>query len=200
MLGAVESRPLAGLLARSAAADVSRSAALNQFLAGVEKRAFFMANAAVGNQADALDIVQDAMLTLADKYARKPEAEWKPLFYRILQNRITDFHRRNAVRRRFFAPRPAAREDLDVDPVDLAQGPAAVEPGNRSALDDATAKMLELVPALPRRQQQAFLLRTLEGLSVAETARAMKCSEGSVKTHYSRAVHSLRSELEEYWQ
>ncbi len=200
MLTVAARGPLGGPRAFCSGADVSRSAALNRFLAGVEKRAFFMANAAVSNDADALDIVQDAMMTLATKYAHKAEGEWKPLFYRILRNRITDFHRRNSVRRRLFGWLPFHNDEApELDPVAAAPGPETVEPVRRKVLDDATARLLELVEALPPRQQEAFLLRALEGLSVAETAQAMKCSEGSVKTHYSRAVHGLRAELEEHW-
>lgn len=178
---------------------MSPAAAMNRFLADVEKKAFYMARAAVGNTDDALDIVQDAMLTLASRYARKPEGEWKPLFHRILQNRITDWHRRSAVRRRFQAPAPRPEEDPAPDPVDMVSGPSSAEPEHRVALDGAARQLADVVAALPARQQQAFLLRALEGLSVAETAKAMKCSQGSVKTHYSRAVRALRSELGEHW-
>ncbi len=180
--------------------DVSRAAELNRFLADVEKRAFYMARAAVRDQDDALDIVQDAMHRFAARYAQKPVAEWRPLFFRILQNRITDAHRRSAVRRRVFAVFGLGREDEEIqDPAELAPAPRSLEPGVRAQLDGATEELQEAVALLPRRQQQAFLLRALEGLSVAETAAAMACSQGSVKTHYSRAVHALRAALEEHW-
>jgi len=186
-------------LARRLDERMSQGAAMNRFLAGVEKKAFFMARTAVGNTDDALDIVQETMLTLASRYGRKSEAEWRPLFYRILKNRITDWHRRNATRRRFLAPAPVAPEDTAPDPIDAVAGPASVEPDTRMALDGAARELSTLVAALPSRQQEAFLLRALEGLDVAETARVMRCSQGSVKTHYSRAVHSLRHALGEHW-
>ena len=145
-----------------------------------------------------MDVVQDAMLTLVRKYAQKPEAEWRPLFFRILQNRITDWHRRRSVRNRVMAVfAPSERADEYADPVAQAADGESVEPQWRAVLDDATEAVSEAVGALPERQRQAFLLRAWEGLDVAETAQAMKCSQGSVKTHYSRAVHRLRERLGE---
>jgi RNA polymerase sigma-70 factor (ECF subfamily) len=175
---------------------------MNAFLASVERRAFRMAEFAVRNRDDALDIVQDVMLTLVRKYADKPEAEWAPLFFRILSTRITDFHRRQTVRRRLFVFASAARDDEDPDAQDPFAHVANVdsaEPEFRARLDGASSRMVELVEALPLRQQQAFLLRVWEGFDVAETAAAMGCSEGSVKTHLSRAVHALRAQLGEHW-
>ncbi len=180
---------------------MSQSAELNSFLTEVEQKAYRMAMYAVKDSSEALDIVQDAMLTLAEKYAHKSRAEWRPLFYRILHNRITDTHRRNTRRWRLFA-RPVDTQDADerqADPVANLAAPASANPEVRSQLDESTLRLSELVEALPARQQQAFLLRAWEGLSVAETATAMRCSQGSVKTHYSRAVHSLRGALAEIW-
>lgn len=174
---------------------VSREAELDRFLASVEKKAFYMARAAVGDRDEALDIVQEAMFTLVRKYSNKDEEQWRPLFYRILQNKITDSHRRVSLRRRLFGN----RSEEDDDPLDQVAGLSSVEPVERVQLDESTAKLIDLVAELPLRQQQAFLLRTLEGLSVSETAKAMGCSQGSVKTHYSRAVHSMREQLQEHW-
>lgn len=176
------------------------AAALNRFLTEIERRAFGMARMAVGNTDDALDIVQDAMMTLARKYADKPTEQWRPLFYRILQNRITDFHRRQTVRGRLFALFEPNREDDEApDPLAAAPGPEAQQPDLRMMLDGAVAELGDAVAGLPARQQQAFLLRVWEGMNVHDTARAMGCSEGSVKTHYSRAVHALRGQLEDHW-
>lgn len=174
---------------------------MNRFLADVEKRAFRMAQAAVRDVDDALDIVQDAMFTLVRKYAHKPSSEWRPLFYRILQNRITDSHRRNTVKRRLFFSFSIADADEpeSFDPIENAPDRASAAPDVRAELDGATQELETSVAQLPRRQQQVFLLRALEGLSVADTARAMKCSEGSVKTHYSRALGKLREILEDHW-
>jgi RNA polymerase sigma-70 factor (ECF subfamily) len=178
---------------------VSRASALDRFLAGVERRAFRMARFAVGSDDDAMDIVQDSMLLLARKYGERGESEWPPLFFRILRNRITDFHRRATVRRRIFAVfRPGPDEDA-VDPMALvADGPGA-EPDHAVATRSAFARLEAAVGELPERQREALLLRIWEGLDVADTARAMQCSEGSVKTHLSRAVHSLRDQLKDDW-
>ena len=178
---------------------MSNATALNSFLASVEQRAFRMARFAVSDSDEAMDIVQDAMLMLARKYATKPEAEWPPLFFRILRNRITDFHRRRAVRNGIFALFPSRRDDDDSNPLDHISDGRNVEPEFRMQINVATQRLEGAVAALPARQREAFLLRAWEGLDVADTARAMRCSEGSVKTHYSRAVHALRERLEDDW-
>jgi len=180
--------------------DQTRSRALNQFLAGVELKAFRIAQAALRHEDDALDAVQDAMLQLARAYARRPPQEWKPLFYRILENRIRDMQRRRTVRGRVIAWVPFRGEDdeNEADPIAQAVSPEP-QPVRRLELDEAVGALEKALGELPRRQQQAFLLRTLEGLDVAETALAMGCSEGSVKTHYFRAVQALRAQLGELY-
>lgn len=175
-------------------------AALNQFLAGVERRAFRMARLALRHDQDALDAVQDAMLKLAQRYSRRDPGEWPALFHRILQNRVRDLQRRRQVRGRVMALLPWRRdaEDAGADPVaefpDHTPGPAAeVESAALlQALENA-------VHALPQRQREAFLLRNVEGLDVAATAIAMGCSDGSVKTHHFRALQALRARLGESW-
>ena len=176
----------------------SPSQALNQFLAGVELKAFKIAHAALRHEDDALDAVQDAMLQLARAYSDRPAEEWKPLFYRILENRIRDMQRRRTVRGRVMAWLPL-RGDEDDDEIDpIAQAPSADPPPPRQLELAQTMEALErAVAALPRRQQQVFMLRTLEGLDVAATAQAMGCSQGSVKTHYFRALQTLRAQLGE---
>jgi RNA polymerase sigma-70 factor, ECF subfamily len=179
---------------------MSNAAALNSFLAGVEQRAFRMTRYAVSDVDEAMDIVQDAMMTLARKYAAKPEAEWPPLFFRILRNRITDFHRRRAVQNGIFGLFTSRRDaDDESNPLDQVSDGRNAEPEFRTQLNVATQRLEVAVAALPTRQREAFLLRAWEGLDVAATARAMRCSEGSVKTHYSRAVHTLRERLEDDW-
>ena len=175
--------------------------AMDRFLAGVEARAFRMAQLAVRDADDALDIVQDTMIRLTRSYASRPEAEWAPLFFRILRNRITDHQRRNTVRNRIFTWTRRARDDEQMpDPTEVAPGPDSDRPERRLATGDAMAELEAAVHALPARQREAFLLRALEGLNVADTAQAMGCSQGSVKTHYSRAVHSLRDTLGDHWE
>jgi RNA polymerase sigma-70 factor (ECF subfamily) len=178
----------------------SRSRALNQFLASVELKAFKIARAGLRHEDDALDAVQDAMLQLARAYADRPPEQWKPLFYRILENRIRDMQRRRTVRGRVIAWLPFRGDEEDEEPDPIAQAPSA-EPGpaRRLELDEAMGALDKALAALPRRQQQAFMLRTLEGMDVAETATAMGCSEGSVKTHYFRALQALRAQLGEFY-
>jgi RNA polymerase sigma-70 factor, ECF subfamily len=176
----------------------TQTRALNQFLAGVELKAFKIAQAALRHEDDALDAVQDAMLQLARAYANRPAEEWKPLFYRILENRIRDMQRRRTVRGRVMAWLPARSDDEDDDYDPIAQAASSEpQPVRRLELDEAVGALDAALKKLPPRQQQAFLLRTLEGLDVAETALAMGCSEGSVKTHYFRAVQALRAQLGE---
>jgi RNA polymerase sigma-70 factor (ECF subfamily) len=176
-------------------------AALNRFLAGVERRALRMARIALRHEEDALDVVQDAMLRLAQHYSARDPAEWPALFHRILQNRVRDVQRRRMVRGRVMALLPwrrDAEDDAPPDPVadaaDPAPGPAARVEGE-AVLGALEAALHEL----PARQREAFLLRSVEGLDVAETAAAMGCSDGSVKTHYFRALQALRAKLGENW-
>lgn len=137
------------------------------------------------------------MLKLVQHYAGRPEQEWGALFHRILQSRIADFHRREAVRRRW---RLWFRGDPEEhgDPLENQPAPASVGPEWRSEAEQMADSLEQALRDLPLRQQQAFLLRMWEGMSVAETAGAMGCSEGSVKTHLSRAMHALRGRLEDH--
>jgi RNA polymerase sigma-70 factor (ECF subfamily) len=177
----------------------SRAGQLNQFLASVELKAFCFAPAGLRNEEDALDAVQDAMLQLARAYADRPPEEWKPLFYRILENRVRDMQRRRTVRGRVMAWLPFRREEEDDPELDpIAQAPSPDPPPvARLEMDEAMQALEQALGQLPARQRQAFLLRTLEGMDVAQTAHAMGCSEGSVKTHYFRAVQALRARLGE---
>jgi RNA polymerase sigma-70 factor (ECF subfamily) len=175
-------------------------AALNRFLAGVERRALRMARITLRHDEDALDAVQDAMLRLAQHYAARDPAEWPALFFRILQNRVRDLQRRRMVRGRVMALLPWRRDtdESEPDPVaeaaDPAPGPAARVEG-----EAALGALETALHELPARQREAFLLRSVEGLDVAETAAAMGCSDGSVKTHYFRALQALRARLGEGW-
>jgi len=174
--------------------------ALDAFLVSVERKAFRIAQIALRHEADALDVVQDAMLQLSSRYASRPEAEWKPLFYRILENRIRDVQRRRSVRSRVMAFMPWRGEDAEdeVDPIAQAVDQGPLPPAQLES-DDMMRVLEQALTALTNRQREAFLLRNFEGLDVAETAAAMKCSEGSVKTHYFRAIQALRSKLGEFW-
>ena len=138
------------------AAPASAPVDLDAFLASVERRAFRIAELAIGHREDALDVVQEAMIRLV-AYRDRPASEWTPLFWSILRSQVADRHRRNGVRRRFMA---VLGRDED--------------------------------------QREAYLLRELQGLDVADTAAAMGCSDGSVKTHLSRAMSALRTYLEDW--
>lgn len=168
---------------------------LEAFLRSVERRSFLMARLALGNDDDALDALQDTMLRLVQRYADRPPAQWRPLFHRMLQNRITDTRRRRAVRARLFGWMERTRDDHEDSPIDELPDPAVTDPARLTASEHAASTLTAAVAALPRRQQQAFMLRCWEGLSTTETAAAMGCSEGSVKTHYSRALAALREQL-----
>jgi RNA polymerase sigma-70 factor (ECF subfamily) len=174
--------------------------ALDRFLQEVEKRAYRIAEIAVRDRDDALDIVQDSMLQLVRAYGTRPSDEWRPLFYRILQNRIQDCRRRRRSRSRVIAWwTGGVRDDEEGDdPVEQAAGDLP-DPSRVLMNDEAMGALEAALRALPERQQQAFLLRTFEGLDVAQTAAAMGCAEGSVKTHHFRAVQALRERLGEHW-
>ena len=172
--------------------------ALDRFLAGVERRAFLTARFALGNADDALDVVQDAMLQLVRSYANRGEQEWGPLFHTILQSRISDWRRRAKVRNRLRVWFGGKGEDDETDPLQNIADSHSPDPPAQLRDKQAMATLEAAIHKLPPRQQQAFMLRVWEGLDIAQTARAMKCSEGSVKTHYSRAVHALREKLEDH--
>ena len=177
---------------------LDKNHALERFLSSVEKRALRIAQIATSNSDDAFDIVQDAMFKLVEKYAGKNENEWPPLFHRILQSRIRDWYRRNTVRNRFrswLSSDPAVEDDPFQSVADEAGRSPEIELQNSRSID----ALEQALQSLPLRQQQAFMLRAWEGFDVKETAKAMACAEGSVKTHYSRAIHSLRATLGEHW-
>lgn len=137
------------------------------------------------------------MLKLVQSYARRDEKEWGPLFHRILQSRIRDFYRRNLVRNRFRVWFGFNSEEDD-DPLQNQADPSGSEPLQELEAERFGDDLEHAISELPNRQQQAFLLRAWEGLSVKETANAMSCSEGSVKSHYSRAINSLQDKLEDF--
>ena len=173
---------------------------LNQFLAEVERRALRIAEIGVRDRDEALDLVQNAMMKLVRNYADRATDEWAPLFYRILQNGVRDWHRRQFVRNRVMVwfRRPVT-DDNDYDVVAAAPDLAGRSPEEELQNAEAMQGLEAAVHELPARQREAFMLRTFEGLDVAGTAVAMGCSAGSVKTHYFRAVHTLRERLQEHW-
>lgn len=180
---------------------------LSDFLAETERRAYKQALFAVRDEHAALDIVQDSMMKLALKYASKPIEELPFLFQRILQNTIRDYYRRQKIRSLWttlfsaFTPSDQNKSQEDFDILETLQ----IKPESNFAKEpDAQLERLQLIgliekamEILPARQREAFILRYWEEMSLAETAIIMKCSEGSVKTHCSRAVHALATILKE---
>lgn len=167
----------------------------------MERRAYKQALFAVRDEHSALDIVQDAMLKLTEKYSARPADELPLLFQRILQNAIRDYFRRNKVRSLWttlFSSLTSPDEE-DRDPLETLEVTNGIgvgdTPENELKQKQTLAAIQEAIENLPARQREAFLLRYWEELDVAETAEAMGCSEGSVKTHCSRAVHALAAVL-----
>lgn len=184
-------------LAEVAARPVATT--IEAFLASVERRAWRVAEIALHDPEEALDAVQDSMMRLVRHYAGKPAAEWPPLFWGILRRRITDLQRRRNVRNRIMVWTGHANTDAEDDELPAWEAPdLGPEPSRALASRQAHAAMSKAIRALPRRQQQAFMLRMLEGLDVADTAKAMGCTAGSVKTHLSRALDALRTQLEDW--
>ena len=184
----------------SAAPAAVEWASLEHFLAGLGTRAFRFAEQGLRHRDDALDAVQDAMIKML-AYRERPAAEWTPLFWRILRSRIIDIQRRRTFRLRWLKPvferSSAGGYEEDSAAIDWAdEGP---DPSRTHDGREAYSRLAGALQTLPRRQREAFTLRILEELDVATTARAMGCSEGSVKTHLSRAREALQRHLED-WQ
>jgi len=175
---------------------------LSEFLKSVERRAFKQAYFAVHDDHAAVDVVQDSMLKLTEKYADKPIEELPMLFQRILQNTIRDYYRRQKVRNTWttlFSSLSFGKDDEEQDPLDTLEAAdganRAQAPAEQFEQKQTIGLIEEELAKLPSRQREAFLLRYWEGLDVAQTAEAMGCSEGSVKTHCSRATHTLAEAL-----
>lgn len=176
---------------------------LEQFLISVEKKAFRIAQLAVKNEADALDVVQESMIKLAQSYGHwqgdEQSLQWKPLFYKILQNRIMDFHRsHNRYKRWLINLFPTTHnDDDDRDFQERSSLAYDFDPLNYLEQEQAGKQALITIEALPIRQQQCFLLRNWEGFSVKETADILEISTGSVKTHHFRALKKIQQALYE---
>jgi RNA polymerase sigma-70 factor (ECF subfamily) len=183
-----------------AANHAQDSETLEGFLASIQARAVVIARMSLGNEDDALDAVQDAMVAFIRRYGDRPADERRPLFHRILNNQVTDVHR-TRIRRGKWWWRPA-RSTMDEglpDPVDQATAEPAVmpQPDGHLEHDQFAGRLEQALTALPDRQRQVFLLRAWEQLNVRETAEALGISTGSVKTHYFRAQARLRELLEQ---
>ncbi len=164
---------------------------LDQFLAEIGTRAFRFAEAGLRSREDALDAVQEAMMKML-AYAQRPASEWTPLFWSILRRKIVDAQRRQSFRLRWLRPTADNETDGSVDWADPGHGPSQSHEQRQTY-----ARLSQALRRLPARQREAFTLRVLEELDVANTARVMGCSEGSVKTHLSRAREALQKYLED---
>ncbi|MCO7222826.1 RNA polymerase sigma factor [Pleionea sp. CnH1-48] len=173
---------------------------LDNFLASVERKAFRIAQISTHNVDDSLELVQEAMMKLVERYSDKPENEWPPLFYRILNSKINDWHRRQKVRNRWMIWPSFRQQNDDTNDYNLVESApdSSQAPFENMVSSQATDALIALLHQLSPRQQQAFILRAWEGFDVAETAYAMGCSEGSVKTHYSRAIHFLKDNMQTF--
>jgi RNA polymerase sigma-70 factor (ECF subfamily) len=188
--------------AQSSSEVTARRRQLDAFLQSVERRALCMLELGTRHREEALDLLQDCMLRFVRRYADRPAAEWPPLFFRVVSNALVDWQRRRSVRERIFSIWPWSRSDaqraddgaavaFDAPDLDGSRPEQLLERGSQmDALRRALAE-------LPTRQRQTFLLREWEGLSVAEAALALGISEGSIKTHLSRAQAHLREALSE---
>lgn len=186
---------------RTRAKNLATEQEIAAFLAGVERRAFKHALFAVRDDHVALDMVQDSMLKLAEKYSGKPAEELPLLFQRILQNTIRDHFRRQKVRNLWSTllsslSREDEEDDDPLERIEVDEGRNREgSPQDQMERAEIAALIGQALDKLPARQREAFLLRYWEELDVAETAAAMGCSEGSVKTHCSRATHSIAAFL-----
>ena len=173
--------------------DHAPAPTLETFLEGIETRAYRFAEVSLRNRDDALDAVQDAMIKMLG-YRERPASEWTPLFWSILRNRIVDMQRRGLFRLRWLAP---TNEHEDGSTIDWADENLPGPSRNHDSRE-AWTRISAALGNLPKRQREAFSLRVLEELDVADTAKVMGCSEGSVKTHLSRARAALQQQLEEF--
>jgi len=177
-------------------AGITARKSIDAFLAGVEQRLYRTAMLTTKKSADALDIVQESMLQLVQYYRDRDESEWPLLLQRILHNKMMDWHRAQAKQRRWFWQAPREEDDDESDILNVVDE-RAENPAELIARSQDVNKVVVALEQLPLRQRQAFLLRAWEGFDVTATAEAMECSEGSVKTHYFRAIQRLREVLQE---
>lgn len=168
---------------------------LEEFLREVERRAYRSAILSTKKSADALDIVQDSMLQLVQYYGHKSASEWPLLFQRILQHRIMDWHRQQSRHKKWFWKKAINESEDEDDELNNIVDEREQDPAELLVRASDIQCVLSALEKLSLRQRQVFLLRAWEGFNVQETAETMGCSEGSVKTHYFRALQSIREYL-----
>lgn len=165
---------------------------LDLFLREHQQQAFAIAIVSVNQEADALDVVQETMVAFIKNYRNKPTADWRPLFYRVLQNKINDHHRKQkSWLSHFFSP----KEQKDLATEQVSETPSPLTMANNQQQGN---EMIKIIQGLPSKQQQVVIYRHWQELSVAETAQVMQISTGSVKTHLHRATQKIKSLLGEH--
>ncbi len=178
-------------------AELRQRDRLNDFFSAEEQKAFSVARLSIDNDEDALDIIQDAMLKFVSNYANKDQSNWKPLFYKIIYRKLTDYHRKRNFRSgimRLFVRKP----QQGYDEIEMIASPDT-DVDDMIAYADAVGRLEQALVALPLRQQQAVIMRSWQGFNTQETADIMQLSTGSVKTHYSRGLARLRELLGDDW-
>jgi RNA polymerase sigma-70 factor (ECF subfamily) len=173
---------------------------LRLFVKQTSGRALVMMEAATGHADVARDLVQESFIALYQSYAKRPTTEWTPLFYTILNHRLMDWHRQEARKQKRFGWLklvPSETEDVD-DFIDQIEDTQHVDPAEFLSRAHTLEEIRQAIAKLPMRQQQAFMLRAWENMDTKTTAEIMQCSEGSVKTHYHRAILTLRSLLSQF--
>ena len=179
--------------------------AMDTFLAQVEYKAFKIAQYALRNEQTSLDVVQDAMFKLVEKYSNRPESEWPALFFTILNNRITDVRRWRMLHEAagktvsIFRSRDEGEEDLIETGLGADKNPPQEQPERALLAKQLRNEIDKALEHLSDRQRQVFILREWQGMSVRDTATVLGCSEGSVKQHHFRAMNSLREQLAGVW-
>ena len=173
---------------------------LSAFIKQVSGRALIMMEAATGHHDVARDLVQESFIALHQHYAKRPASEWTPLFYTILNNRLMDWRRQETRKQKRFAwLRPTVVEDeQELDSSLLIEDEQNINPAEFLNQEFTLQEIQKAISRLPLRQQQAFLLRAWENMDTKTTATIMDCSEGSVKTHYHRAIQTLRLHLSQF--
>ena len=193
----MDSFPKSDVPTTTADSSESTEQRLRVFIKQVSGRALVMMETATGHHDVARDLVQESFIALHQKYASRPSSEWTPLFYRILNNRLMDWHRQETRRQKRFAWfKPVVVDDeSELDVSLLVEDEQNINPAELLSQQFTLQEIQKAIARLPLRQQQAFLLRAWENLDTKTTASVMDCSEGSVKTHYHRAIQTLRSHL-----
>ena len=182
-------------------ADSSQSTEqrLTLFIQQVSGRALMMMESATSQHDVARDLVQESFISLYQHYASRPSSEWVPLFYTILNNRLMDWRRQETRKnKRFGWFKPTLVEDTELDASLLIEDEQNIDPADFISKEHTLQEIQKAIARLPTRQQQAFMLRAWQNLDTKTTASIMDCSEGSVKTHYHRAIQTLRAHLSQF--